>query len=253
MLDLQGLRALIGGLDFDPLFVTISGAHLYGFPSPDSDVDLRGCHQATIEKVLGLHGPDETRQAALDLAGLEVEYVSHEVHKYLKLLLKNNGYILEQIFSPLVVVGEPFLADLRPLASRCITRHHYHHYRGFLGRQRKLLKKAQPVRAKTLLYAYRVAMTGIHLLRSGEVEANLLRLNEMFRLTSINHLVSAKMREQACVGTDRSFHEAELDRLEAMMESAYCVSPLPEHRPHEAVNGFLVQLRLRSLPQANPS
>ena len=26
------------------LFATVSGAHLYGFPSPDSDWDLRGCH-----------------------------------------------------------------------------------------------------------------------------------------------------------------------------------------------------------------
>jgi hypothetical protein len=26
----------------EPVFATISGAHLYGFASPDSDVDLRG-------------------------------------------------------------------------------------------------------------------------------------------------------------------------------------------------------------------
>ena len=26
------------------LFATISGAHLYGFPSPDSDYDIRGVH-----------------------------------------------------------------------------------------------------------------------------------------------------------------------------------------------------------------
>ena len=26
------------------VFATISGAHLYGFPSPDSDYDLRGVH-----------------------------------------------------------------------------------------------------------------------------------------------------------------------------------------------------------------
>ena len=26
----------------EPIFATISGAHLYGFASPDSDVDLRG-------------------------------------------------------------------------------------------------------------------------------------------------------------------------------------------------------------------
>lgn len=26
------------------VFATVSGAHLYGFPSPDSDFDLRGVH-----------------------------------------------------------------------------------------------------------------------------------------------------------------------------------------------------------------
>jgi hypothetical protein len=32
------------------------------------------------------------------------------------------------------------------------------------------------------LYVYRVLLTGIHLLRAGEMEANLVRLNEPFRL-----------------------------------------------------------------------
>lgn len=41
MLDLDTLRAEVERLDYRPLFVTVSGAHLYGFPSPDSDVDLR--------------------------------------------------------------------------------------------------------------------------------------------------------------------------------------------------------------------
>jgi uncharacterized protein len=36
------------------LFVTISGAHLYGFPSPDSDYDLRGVHLLPLEEVVGL-------------------------------------------------------------------------------------------------------------------------------------------------------------------------------------------------------
>ena len=30
------------------LFATISGAHLYGFPSADSDVDMRGCFRAPL-------------------------------------------------------------------------------------------------------------------------------------------------------------------------------------------------------------
>ena len=34
------------------LFVTISGAHLYGFPSPDSDYDLRGVHLLPLEEIV---------------------------------------------------------------------------------------------------------------------------------------------------------------------------------------------------------
>ena len=36
------------------LFATISGAHLYGFPSPDSDYDLRGVHLLPLKQVVGL-------------------------------------------------------------------------------------------------------------------------------------------------------------------------------------------------------
>ncbi|MDJ0688801.1 MAG: nucleotidyltransferase domain-containing protein [Xenococcaceae cyanobacterium MO_188.B32] len=33
---------IINSQPYPLLFATISGAHLYGFPSPDSDYDLRG-------------------------------------------------------------------------------------------------------------------------------------------------------------------------------------------------------------------
>lgn len=42
------------------LFSTISGAHLYGFPSPDSDFDLRGVHLLPLEEVVGLNPGHET-------------------------------------------------------------------------------------------------------------------------------------------------------------------------------------------------
>ncbi len=39
----------------DPLlFATVSGAHLYGFPSRDSDVDLRGVHLLPAADLVGL-------------------------------------------------------------------------------------------------------------------------------------------------------------------------------------------------------
>src|SRR3954464_9086806 len=91
-----------------------------------------------------------------------------------------------------VVTGQGFLDGLRPLARRCLTRHHYHHYRGFLATQRKLLDKQEPKVAKAVLYAYRVVLTGIHLLRTGEVEANLPRLAQEYRRPFLADLMAQK-------------------------------------------------------------
>ncbi|MFN6137067.1 MAG: DNA polymerase beta superfamily protein, partial [Planctomycetota bacterium] len=42
------------------LFATISGAHIYGFPSHNSDFDLRGAHVLPLDEVLGLQIRHET-------------------------------------------------------------------------------------------------------------------------------------------------------------------------------------------------
>jgi uncharacterized protein len=244
--DLAAMRQLIEGLDYRPLFVTVSGAHLYGFPSTDSDVDLRGCHQLPLRDVVGLDVPNQTLERKIDHGGTEVELVSHDVGKYLRLLVRNNGYILEQIFSPIVVLGQEFLDELRPLARRCITRHHYHHYRGFYATQQKLIAKEEPKRAKPVLYAYRVLMTGIHLLQSGEVEANLLRLNEHFRLGFLDELIARKQsgENNSAGDLDWPFHAARLTELEAQLDRAFQESRLPEDRDRKPIHEFLVELRL---------
>jgi uncharacterized protein len=244
MLDLEALRQLVEGQQYRPLFVTVSGAHLYGFPSPDSDVDLRGAHLLPLRAVVGLEVPNLTVERKLNLAGVEVELVSHDLGKYLGLLVKNNGYVLEQVFSPLVVRGHGFLDELRPLARRCITRQHYHHYRGFIATQRKLLDQQEPRIIKTVLYAYRVLLTGIHLLRSGEVEANLPRLAQDYQRAFLSELIAQKREEKgAAPDLDWPFHDAQLRELEGLLEEAYQASPLPDERDRRAVSEFLVRWR----------
>ena len=46
------LRQAVQRLPHPPLFVTVSGAHLYGFASPDSDFDLRGAFVLPLTSVL---------------------------------------------------------------------------------------------------------------------------------------------------------------------------------------------------------
>lgn len=246
------------GLDFDPLaawgaervpaacFWTISGAHLYGFQSVDSDVDLRGCFLAPVRDLIGLNAITETVEPRAVVNGLEVEGVCHEAGKYLKLLAKHNGYVLEQIFSPLVVAGRDFLNRLRPLASKFVTRNCYFHYRGFTGTQRKLLEKEEPKRAKSLLYAYRVLLTGIHLLETGEVLPHLPTLNERCRLPFIDELIERKRAAETGGLADLNwgFHAAELDRLEALLTTTFETSKLPLAGPLDELHEFLVGERL---------
>src|SRR5271155_1284599 len=85
------------------LFVTISGAHLYGFPSPDSDFDLRGVHLLPLADVVGLTPGKETVEKSGIHDGLEIDLVTHDVRKFFTLMLKKNGYVLEQLLSPLIV------------------------------------------------------------------------------------------------------------------------------------------------------
>jgi hypothetical protein len=54
MIDYAPLRAEAALHLYPLLFATISGAHLYGFPSPDSDYDMRGVHLLPAGEALGL-------------------------------------------------------------------------------------------------------------------------------------------------------------------------------------------------------
>ncbi|HEY2784396.1 MAG TPA: nucleotidyltransferase domain-containing protein [Fimbriiglobus sp.] len=253
-LDMAALSRWVDERTPSALFATVSGAHLYGFPSVDSDVDVRGSFLAPLAEVVGLVHPAETVDPKDVLANREVEAVFHEIGKYFRLLVKHNGYILEQIFSPIVLTGGEFLTRLRPLAARCVTRNCFHHYRGFLSTQRNLLEKEKVKKAKSILYAYRVVLTGIHLLRTGEVESHLPTLNEELRFEFIPELIERKkLAEFGCLnGLNYSRHVIELDRLGIEMERAYESSSLPTHAPVDEAHRFLVELRLNSIPCQTP-
>ena len=244
------LRAAVAAHPYPLLFVTISGAHLYGFASADSDFDLRGVHLLPLGHLLGLDLRDETVSREEVRDGAEVDLVTHDARKFFSLLLKKNGYVLEQLLSPLVVHAGPGFDELRELARGCVTRNHAHHYKGFALNQWQLFAKEQPRRVKPLLYCYRVLFTGIHLLRTGEVEANLVALNEgEFHLPHVADLLAAKRAgaEQETLGNDAktfAFHETEFTRLLADMEQAAESSSLPElPSVREELNTLLLRLR----------
>ncbi|HEV2691601.1 MAG TPA: nucleotidyltransferase domain-containing protein [Verrucomicrobiae bacterium] len=250
------LHRIVAAQSYPLVFATISGAHLYGFPSPDSDFDLRGAHVLPLENVVGLEVRDETVQDSRIIEGMEMDIVSHDVRKFFGLLLKKNGYVLEQLFSPLIVQTTAEHAELKAIAvggagrSGVVTRHHSHHYFGFAETQWKLFLKESPRRVKPLLYVYRVLLTGIHLMRTGVIEANLVTLNEEFRLPYIKDLVARKLsgpEKSKLEDADIVFHEAEYQRLRGELQAAHeaCRLPeLPDEATRAALNDLLVRVRV---------
>jgi predicted nucleotidyltransferase len=238
----------------DPvLFATVSGAHLYGFPSRDSDVDLRGVHLLPAADLVGLREPDETRSRMWVRDGVEMDLVTHDLRKFVRLMLSRNGYVLEQLLSPLVVHTTDAHRELAELAPGVLTSHHAHHYRGFANTQWRLFEKTGEL--KPLLYTFRVLLTGIHLMRSGEVQPHLPTLvgetvpgGQAQAPDYLPELIAAKAeQEHGPADVDHARAAVDVERLHGVLDEAQATSALPDAPSvHDALHTFVVRTRLES-------
>ena len=78
------------------LLCEVTGSHHYGFPSPDSDIDLKGVHVAPTRSLLGLSTPRDAHDRLLVFEGTECDLTSNEVGQVLRLVLRGNGNALER-------------------------------------------------------------------------------------------------------------------------------------------------------------
>jgi predicted nucleotidyltransferase len=249
------LQAIAAAQPYPLVFASLSGAHLYGFPSPDSDFDLRGAHVVPVRDVLGLYGVRDTVEAGGQQAGLDMDIVTHDIGKYFETLLKKNGNLLEQVYSPLVVTTTLEHKELQSIAKTCVTRFFVYHYFGLAKTQWGLFEKENPRRVKPLLYVYRGLLTGLHLMQTGEVESNLAQLNEIYSLPYISDLIARKREgaEQSVLPEDDyAFHAGEYERLRDVLEKAFQNTHLPNDPPGKpALNDLLLRIRLHNWRENN--
>jgi predicted nucleotidyltransferase len=240
----DALTAHLDRLPYPTVFATVSGSHLYGFPSADSDFDLRASHVLPADALFSLHAPKETEEWQLDGEAGLVEGVSHDLRKFARLLLKRNGYVLEQLTSPLVVRSTPAHLELLSLVPGLLTRSHYHHYRGFYHTERREYDRSNPRSVKKLLYCFRVLMTGCVLLREAVVEANLLALNHRFGVGLLDDLIAIKTSAERAGVPDDPAYVRELERLEGELDRAFAESTLPEEPSvYAELDALLIRVR----------
>ncbi len=163
-------------------------------------------------------------------------------------MITRNGYALEQLLSPLVVVTTPVHAELVSLAPRLITRQHAHHYRGFAAGPERV--SARTGQLKPALYTRRVLRSGVHLMRSGRRESTLGVLGA--GLAYVPDLIAAKREAEhgpLPAGTTERLG-TDVPRLRAELEAARDASSLPD-RPDpaavDALHELIVRTRLAQL------
>jgi uncharacterized protein len=234
------------------LVVALSGAHAYGFPSPDSDLDLKAVHVAPLEAFLGLDEPEPVADRLEVIEGVEIDYTSNEIGRVLSGVLSGNGNFLERILGctvqPAVTLrADPGLRALRPICRAALSRRVHHHYRGFARSQLIAFEKAAEASTKKALYVIRTALTGIHLLLTGEMVIDVRALLDDHGFGDARALVERKRAGERVTleATDRDRWLTRLATLLDALDDARARSPLPEEpRDARALHAWLVAERL---------
>nr|HEX4318379.1 nucleotidyltransferase domain-containing protein [Kofleriaceae bacterium] len=225
------------------LVVYLSGAHAYGFPSPDSDLDLKCVHVAPTADLVGLTGlPDDPPDRIEIVEGVELDYGSNELAAVLRGALKGNGNFLERILGDLALHADPALAAAREVVRPILSRRVARHYGGFANSQ-LVLFDAKPT-AKRALYVLRTAGTGRCLLARGELVTDVNRLAdfvppEIAELIAVKRVAEQQQLDAAQVAAWRPRLAAAIGAVFAEVRA----SILPPEPPPDAVAALDAWLR----------
>ncbi|GEN10123.1 hypothetical protein SAMN05443572_110281 [Myxococcus fulvus] len=232
------------------LVVSLTGAHAYGFPSPDSDLDLKSIHVAPTAMLLGL-SPRQLNAERLEVVdGVEVDYSSNELAAVLQGLLQGNGNYLERILGAITLRASADLESLQPLAREVLSRRVFRHYNGFAHGQLREWEKSGFRSAKKLLYVLRTTLTGTHLLRTGVVETDVTELLDAHGFSEARELVEQKRRGEKSELPEALSEawRARVARSFEVLDAALAASVLPEAPPSRAVDAleaWMLELRRR--------
>ncbi len=230
------------------LVVYLSGAHAYGFPSPDSDLDLKCIHIASTYDLVGLTPVDDPGDRIEIVDGVELDYGSNELGPVLRGALKGNGNYLERILGDLALGGDlALLAEARAVVKPLLSRRTGRHYGGFATSQLRLFDD-KPT-AKRALYVIRTAATGRHVLMHGEIVTDVARLAE-FVPREIDELLAIKRQGERhqLEPAHATAWRARLVAAVAAIADAWPRSILPPDPPPEAVvaaDAWLREVRRR--------
>ena len=225
----------------------VSGSHLYGWESKDSDIDIRGCFILKKEEFLGLNKPREVLEIKTDD---NKDIVLFEIKKLIELALQGNCNILEEINSPQLHKQADFVKLKQLINNSFGKRGIYNSYRGMASSNYKIFILRGRNTIKKYLYVFRGLMAGIYCLQTGLIKPNIEELNKHFKIKEVTKLLQMKRagkENELLVDLETGILDTKIRELFDKIDEAYLKCKMPERpTPEEIqeVNKFLIKLRL---------
>lgn len=199
------------------LMAVESGSRAWGFPSPDSDYDVRFIYVRPWQDYVTLRPiRDVVERPIVD----DFDVNGWDIRKALGLLLKHNAVVAEWLNSPIrYVADDPTVERLAVLADRYFDPRGYALHYASLGSNnvKRWSAEAATLPAKRYFYALRPALC-VRALRMMPDRRPPMRLQDLMAIvdlpprltTQIDELVALKSQKREKAGTRRS---AELEAL----------------------------------------
>lgn len=209
------------------LMAVESGSRAWGFPSPDSDYDVRFIYVRPWQDYVTLRQVrDVVERPIVD----DFDVNGWDIRKTLGLVLKHNAVVAEWLDSPIrYLADDPFVAKLAALANRYFDPAGYARHYASLGKNNvaRWPATAETLPAKRYFYALRPAMS-VRALRMFPDRRPPMKLQDLMALTDlpsplaeeINDLVAlkAQSRERAPARRSGAIEALILDELSRATE-----------------------------------
>jgi predicted nucleotidyltransferase len=140
------------------LYACETGSRAWGFPSPDSDYDVRMIYVHEPDWYLSLQEGKSTIELMANDGDLDI--TGWDLRMCLRLLWKSNASMLERVQSPIVYMEqEGIVSQFREHAEKCFSPiATMHHYLGMAHTSFEDVENHEMVKLKKLFYALRAAL-----------------------------------------------------------------------------------------------
>lgn len=210
------------------LYACETGSRAWGFPSPDSDYDVRIIYKHEPSWYVSLSDKKDT----IEVMDGELDVTGWDVKKCLKLMWKSNGALLERLQSPIVYRSEPEIAALlKAYSERCFSPvATIYHYFGLAKNSFADVDGLPEIKLKKLFYALRAT----------------LACKWIIEKDSVPPIVFQTMVDELSFDQDLKQRICELVDLKSTKSEGYM------HPAEENVNAF-IRTELEKAAQVSPS